>query len=297
MQFGDFLNKLATKIGAQDDPALIDLLSSSELANREVNDELAQRFDTGLMSLEGAKNNRDVLNHLKPIILKGVDDKFAPLAGKYGIATEIAAERNSYAKFDILERALTAKIDDLTRKAEGAGGKGENEEKLTKQIADLQKQLADLTAAKEKELSDYKAQVAKDQLEALVNFELNGKRYANQELGDTNVEIARTLITKALGEKGAVLVNEGGKLRLKNAASPELDYYDESHKAVTFTDFADRILADKHLLEVSNDTHDGGSGRQFTPQQPTTVTLGNGKQVDTSRIDAAAAASLADLEN
>ncbi len=91
MTLGDLLNTLASKCGLQQDQALIDLLSSSELAHSEVNDEFARRLDTGLMSLEGAKNNREVLNHLKPIILKAADDKFAVLAEKYGIADAMNA--------------------------------------------------------------------------------------------------------------------------------------------------------------------------------------------------------------
>lgn len=292
MQLGDFLNNLATKIGAQNDQTLVDLLSSAEISQHEIDDELAQRFDTGLMSLEGAKNNRDVLNHLKPIILKAADDKFAILAEKYGISDTIGAEQSTYKKFDLLENAIAAKIADLEKKAAGTS-QGETEKKLTKQITDLQAQLAQVTATKDKEIDDYKKAAAQQQLEFLINLELNGKRYANQDLGDTNVEIARSLISKALQERGAVLVNENGKLKLKQAGSTELDYYDESHKAVSFTDFANRLLAEKHLLEVSdNDDKD----RHIT-QKPATVTLPGGKTVDTSKIDAAAAASLADLES
>lgn len=295
MTLGDLLNKLATKIGAQDEQGLIDLLSHSEIATREIGDDLAQRFDTGLMSLDGAKNNSEVLKHLKPILLKSADDKFAALAEKFGFKDECAAEKSTYAKFDILERALDAKIAELEKKSGSASG--ENEKKLQQQITNLHQQLATLTATKDKELADYKAAAAKQQLDALINFELNGKRYANQELGDTNVDIARTLITKALEEKGAVLINDGGKLKLKNAASPELDYYDESHKAVSFSDFANKLLADKHLLEVSDDPgHQYGGGGRSTTQDPPPVII-NGKQVDTSKIDAAAAASLADLES
>lgn len=69
MTLGDLLNTLAAKIGLQNEPALIDLLSSADLAKHEVSDDLAQRFDTGLMSLDGAKNNRDVLASLKAFYL------------------------------------------------------------------------------------------------------------------------------------------------------------------------------------------------------------------------------------
>lgn len=293
MTLGDLLNKLATKIGVQEDQDLVDILSNSELANHEISDELGQRFDTGLMSLEGAKNNRDVLNHLKPIILKSADEKFAALAEKFGFGDEILNEKSTYAKFDILERSLAAKIAELERKGTPSG---DSEKKLTQQIEELHKQLAEVTALKDKEIADYKASAAKQELDFLVNFELNGKRYANRELGDTNVEIARALITKALNERGAVLVNEGGKLKLKQSGSPELDYYDESHKAVSFSDFTNRLLADKHLLEVSNDTDDIDGGGRRAPQYRPPVDVTTQPKVDTSRVDAAVAASLADLK-
>lgn len=300
MKLGDLLNNLASKIGLQNEQSFIDLLKSADIARQEVDDTLAQRFDTGLMSLDGAKNNRDVLNHLKPILLKSADDRFAVLAEKYGIADAINAEPSTYKKIDIFEAKLAEQIADLKRKAESASGnKTENEQKLTKQIADLQKQLADLTAAKDKEIADYKANAEKQQLDYLVNIELNGKRYANQDLGDTNVTIARTLLDKALAEQKAIIVNENGVLKLKQAEQPQLDYIDSSFKPVSFSDFANKLLADKHLLEVSDDTdgnRGGGGSSRFTSQQPTSITLRSGKEVDTGKVDAAIASSLADLE-
>lgn len=293
MKLGDLLNKLAAKIGSQNDQDLIDLLSSAEIAHVDVSDDLAQRFDTGLMSLDGAKNNRDVLNHLKPIILKAADDKFAILAEKYGIANEMQAEQSTYKKIDLLENALSAKMKDLEQRAQSASAtKGEEASRLTKQIEQLQKQIAEINEAKEREIANYKSESAKQQLDMLVNFELNGKRYANQELGDTNVTIARTLIEKALKDSKAILVNEDGVLKLKQAENPSLDYIDSGYKTVSFGDFANRILAEKHLLEVSQEVNDGGQTPQY---KPTTITLSNGSKVDTASIDSAAAASIADL--
>ncbi len=297
MTLGDLLNTLAAKIGLQNDPALIDLLSSADLAKHEVGDDLAQRFDTGLMSLDGAKNNRDVLNHLKPIILKAADDKFAILAEKYGIANEMQSEQSTYKKIDLLESALATRLADMEKKAQSnQNTKGEETAQLTKQIAELQKQIATISATKDNELAEYKKASAKQQLDMLVNFELNGKRYANQDLGDTNIDIARALITRAMQEQRATLVNDDGKLKLKQTDNPSLDFVDSGYKPVSFSDFVNRILADKHLLEVSNDHDNNGGGGNPAPQQPTTVTLTNGKKVDTASFDAAAAAALADLE-
>lgn len=297
MNLGDFLNNMAAKAGMQNDPALVDLLSSSELANTHIADEFANAMDTALMSLDGAKNNRDLLNHYKPIILKAADEKFAILAEKYGIVNEMQGEQSTYKKIDILENRLAAKMAELESKA-GNGAKSEETARLVKQIENLQKQIIEVQTAKDNELAQLREANQKQQMDMLINFELNGKRYANQDLGDTNVTIARALVDKALKADNAVLVYEDGVLKLKQADNPQLDYVDSGFKPVTFGDFTNRVLADKHLLEVSapEDTNRGGEWRTtFTPAQKT-VTLRNGKQTDTGNIDAAASASMADLE-
>lgn len=297
MNLGDFLNTLAAKSGMQNDPALVDLLSNSELANQHVSDDFANALDSSLMSLEGAKNNRDLLNHYKPIILKAADEKFAILAEKYGIVNEMQGEQSTYKKIDILENRLAAKMAELESKA-GKGAQSEETARLVKQIENLQKQIIEVQTAKDTELAQLREQHTKQQLDMLVNIELNGKRYANQDLGDTNITIGRALVEKALKEQNAVLVNEGGVLKLKQADNPQLDYVDSGFKPVTFGDFTNRVLAEKHLLEVSasDDTNRGDDWRStFTPT-PKTVTLRSGKQADTGNIDAAASASMTDLE-
>lgn len=300
MTLGDLLNTLAAKIGMQNEQDLIDLLSSSDIAHHEVSDQLAQRFDTGLMSLDGAKSNREVLNHFKPIILKAADDKFAVLAEKYGIAEQMQSEQSTYKKIDLLENALATRLADMEKKAQSNhSSQTEESERLTKTIADLQKQLASVTTAKDNELAEYKRTTAKQQLDMLVNFELNGKRYANQDLGDTNITIARALIDKAMQEQHATLVNDNGTLRLKQTDNPSLDFVDSGYKTVSFADFTNRVLADKHLLEVSNDNENTtrGNGSPAIPNTtPATITLTNGKKADTAGIDAAAAAAIADLK-
>jgi hypothetical protein len=292
MNLGDFLNSMAAKLGMQNDPGLVDLLSNSTLATTPISEEFANALDAGLMSLDGAKNNREVLNHFKPIILKAADDRFAILAEKYGIADQILGEQSTYKKIDILENRIAAKIAELENKAAGTG-KNEETAKLIKQIEGLQRQLQEMTTAKEAEIAAIRKETEAQQLDMLINFELNGKRYANLDLGDTNITIARALMEKALKEQGAVLVNDKGVLKLKQAENPQLDYVDSGYKTMTFADFTDRVLADKHMLEVSEGT---GGGRTDTPITTKTVNLRSGKQADTGDIDASAAASIADLE-
>lgn len=288
MKFGDFLNTLASKLGAQNDPALVSLLSNSSIANFEVADDLANKMDTGLLSLEGAKNNRDVLNHFKPIILKAADDKFAILATKYGLESDFANEKSTYNKIDLLEAKLAAKIAEAEAKAAQAGGnKSEEVTKLNQQLAALQKQLTDTTAAKDKEIATLKADGIKQQLDMMIGYELSGKQYANKDLGDTNITIARALLDKALQEQKITLVNENGVVRMKQKENPTLDVLDSGNKPMLFSEFTNKLLADKRMLAVSG----GGGGHQ---QKPGAFTPPESK-IDTSNFNAAVASSMADL--
>ena len=212
MKLGDLLNKLAAKIGSQNDQDLIDLLSSAEIAHVDVSDELAQRFDTGLMSLDGAKNNRDVLNHLKPIILKAADDTFAILAEKYGIANEMQAEQSTYKKIDLLENALSAKMKDLEQRAQSASAtKGEEASRLTKQIEQLQNflQLEVLKVFLEDEInitymSSHPSKYNMDEYGFIVNFD--GHIHQNNILNVINKIKPKTTYLRFLGsyEKNSI---------------------------------------------------------------------------------------------
>lgn len=272
MKLGDLLNRLAAKQGLQNNQTLIDLLSNAELANKEVADDFANSLDSGLMSLDGAKNNPALLNHFKPILLKAADDKFAILAEKYGISDEISQEKSTYKKFDILEQRIESKLAELKAK----GGKGSEEtERLTSQIADLQKQLATLNESKTNELKALAEKHQAEQMGMLVDFELAGKNFANKQLDrQINVLTAKTLLNAKLQESKAIIVNENGTLKLKQAENPTMDFVDSGYKPVSFADFTDKVLADAKLLEVS-------SGPQ--PKQPGVI-VHTQPQINTSKF-------------
>lgn len=289
MKLGDFLNTLAKKAGKENDPALIALLSNSELANRDIADELAASLDTSLMSLDGAKNNPAVLNHFKPIILKAADDKFAILAEKYGFSDEAAAEKSTYKKFDLLEGKLEAKIAELEKK-QGKSANPEKEAQLTAQIQQLQGQMAQLTEQRNKEVESLTTQHESQMTDMLVKFNLTGKKYANKDLpSEVNVLTAKTLLEAKLKESGAILVNENGTLKLKQSANPSMDFVDAGFKPVSFGDFTDKTLADNRLLEVSS-----GGNPPATPPAPGRVP--GQLQVNTAGFNAALESSLADIK-
>ena len=278
MKLGDFLTTLARKSNMNEDKALIDILSNSTLANTEIADSFANQLDSSLMSLEGAKNNPTILNHFKPIILKAADDKFAILAEKYGFTDDLQAEKSTYKKFDILESKIEAKIAELESK-QGKTNNAEKEAQLTRQIAEMQQKLADLNDAKVNEVKAVTSQYENQITDMFVNGILKGKKYV---IPDLDVDVVRGLLNKELKAKGAVLVRVNGEMKLKQADNPEMDFVDAGFKPVSFSDFTDKTLADKNLLDVS-----GGQQQQtHTPAQPQRVP---GNNINDSKFQAAMA--------
>ena len=280
MKLGDFLNKLAQKSNMQTDANLINFLSNAEIAGREISDDFANALDNSLMSLEGAKNNQQLLNHFKPILLKSADDKFAVLAEKYGFADEILLEKSTYKKFDILEAKIEAKLKEVNSATDK-----EKEAKLLKQYEDLQSQLQKLTETKANEIKAITDKYEGEITNMHFNSLLSGKKYATKDLpAEVNTQIARQLIERALQANKATIVRKDGTLKLVQTDNPEMDYVDSGFNKVSFSDFADKVLAENKLLEVSQQS-------QQTQTQHQTQQTQTQQTVNTSKFDAAFNAS------
>lgn len=261
MLIGEFLNTMAAKLGAQQNPHLVSLLANNQLTQAEIHDDLANLLNTGLMSLDGAKNNSDVQNHFKPIILKGVDERLDAIAKQFGFETELAAEKSTYKRAEIIASKMQALIDAEKNKN---GQPSEKENQLNQQLQQLQSQLQTAIAAKDGEIAQLKQAHESQLLSMLIDAELGDKPYANDAIPrNVNVMTARNLVDAMLKEKGVVAINDNGTLRLKQAANPTLDYMDEGFKPVSYSSFADKVLADSKMLRVST------AGKQQPTQQPT----------------------------
>ena len=282
MKLGDFLNTLAAKSKIELDFGTLSNKKLDELNQIELDDTVITQFDSSLMSLDGAKNNPEVLNHFKPIILKAVDNKYAILAEKYGLGDDFTNEKNTYKKADLLEAKIDAKLAELEAQ-KGKGGNAEKEQLLAKQLGELQTQLSTLTETSKNEVKSVTDRYENEITEMYVKNVLAGKKFATKELPiEVNTQMARLLIDKQLKDKGAMLVRKDGELKLVQAALPDMDFYMDN-KPVSFSDFTNKILADNKLLEVSQPTTQ-------TQQQTQVVQSTN---LNTSKFEAELAKSLA----
>lgn len=287
MKLGDFLNTMASKTGLQNDPTFVAFIQANpQLAGLDLDDKVAIPMNTGLMSLEGAKNNTDVKKHFDALVLNAIDGKLNPLAAEYGATAEFESEKSTYKRIDILTQKIAAKIAEIKGSSSDAS-KDAEVKRLTDEMQKLQQQLTTLTTDKNNEIANIKSAHAKEMLNTLIDINLSGKTYANKAVdAKTNLTIAKALLDSKLAERGAIVINENGQLKLKNATTPELDLLDESNQPLTFAQFTDKVLADAKLLEVSS----GGNGPQHQTiiQQPGAV--------DMSAYNAAVASALSDIE-
>lgn len=281
MKLGDFLNTTASKLGLQNDPTFVAFIQANpQLAQIEFDDKVAIPINTGLMSLEGAKNNTDVKKHYDALVLNAIDAKLNPLAETYGATTEFETERSTYKRMDILAAKIQAKIAEIEAKsASGEVTKDTEVKRLNGELTKLQNQLTALQTSKDAEIAKLKSDHEAAMRQSLIDFELSGKNYANDQLdATTNVTIARAILDKALATAGGVVVIKDGKLQLKNANAPELDLLDANNKPYTFTGFADKALADAKVLRVTTQANATQQQQRIVqptiqPQQPQQKTI------------------------
>jgi|SRR5665647_176612 len=291
MKLGDFLKTLAGKLNLQNDQALVALLARPELADQEIDDSLANPLNNGLMSLDGAKNNTLVKTHFTSQALNGVDTELMSAVTELELGDDAIAqfqgEKNTYNKL----RLFKEKVKEIKSKKVETNDQSKKAE-YEKQITELNTKMATLIGDSKKGLSDMTATHSKEIVDFMIQFSLQDKPYANKDMAPkVNMMIARSLLDEALASSGAVLVRDGNSLKLKQASSPDLDFYDKDHKPISYEDFATKILADNKLLQVSTPTDKTVPIPGFAQR----VVVPGAAPVNTAKMDAALAGSMADL--
>jgi hypothetical protein len=286
MKLINLFNEFATKCGKQNEPAVIDLLSRADLQNIDLADEVANAINNSLMTIDSAKNNPLLKSHFYALALGSADAEIMKTVELLNLGedfkNEISGVQNTYDK----QRKLASKVQEAIEALKAAKGNGNEKdiEKYTKKINDLNLQISQLkeTTVPKSELDVLKQTHEKQLTDYAFGNLLNSFNFADKGLSrEDMLLVAKSKIEKALDGK-AVLTRENNTLKLKNANDPALDYYDDSQKTVSFSDFAGKILADNKMLAVS-----GGK-----PNNTITQPNGGGNELDTSRYDASVAFAL-----
>ena len=253
MQFGTLVKNLAVKAGIKaDDPKLVELLA----VNATIPDDIASALDAlvkpdeGMFTLESAKNNPDLQKHFNAKIFNGMDAKLLSSAEAAGVSEEdlaaIKAEKNSYAKWDLLKGALQKNYETELGKHKGDKQPLLDEINKLKGLSKAEKEQF------EKALKDKQAEFDNALLNHFQDNYLTGKNFANSDIPkEISVKIAKELIANSLAaEKGKVTLKDG-KIHLINAELPDLGFQ-KNNKDISYNEYADSVLAANKLLKVTD---------------------------------------------
>lgn len=292
MKLVDLVKALIQKAGIPDtDADIAALLADANIANVEIADAKANLINNSLMNLSAAKNHPDVRKELINIgraeAFNGMDDEIKATMGELGIADDVKAK--------ILEEKSTTKRASLLAKEVKrleAEGKGADKTALTQQINDLNRQIGDIQRQAADNLAKKEEEYNQRYLAQSIDFDLAGFNYIfpKETPTATKLAAARASINRSLAEKGAkVVLDAAGNKKVVRADGT--DYYDETHKPVSYNDFITGALAHDNLLTASEDPADPGTHKTPTPQR----VPGNPDKVDHNFLRSADA-DLANLE-
>ena len=253
MLFGEFLNTHASKAGIKADNAeLVKFLSIKEIATAEIPDTLVSSFNS-LMTLDGAKNNPEVMKSIKAELYNGVDSEMNKAYAELGLddATkqELLLEKNTNAR---ITKSLK-KIADLER-AKAAAPKGEKAA-LEAEIATLNDTLKTIKTEHSNALKKMTEDNANNLLSYDLKNQLAGFNYAFPKEMPKNLQVETALLTinSNLQAKDAkFLRDETGALKLVRL-STGAEYFDTTtNTKVDAKAFIESTLAQNKLLAVTN---------------------------------------------
>lgn len=256
-KLGSVLERQFKKLGIE----ITDELKPLIELDTEIGDEVADKVDKGLLTIEAAKTNPDVLKTLRQNILGTADARMADIIKENGITMgeDYEKEQSTYEKLSLLSKAI---LEHGRKKAEAAGKEGISESIKKERAewalkeADLQKKLKDITDALTAKEKDFTTTREND----LTTFELQkillGKDndYVFPKEMDKNLKVTTALgaVNNELKKKGLVIKrDEAGSLVITDKDGNQA--YTESHEKISdVTSYIDGVLTQHKLLKVND---------------------------------------------
>lgn len=244
MKAGEFLKSIAKK-GDVDGQKLADFIASKEfttIQDVEIPNEITNRIDYTLMSVEAAKAHPEVRKIIKSETLNGADSVIEKVLTKLGYdesdIADLKAEKNTFQRIE----KLADKIQALESKK--AGGKSKDKETYDKEIEKLNESIRSLKESGENTVKD----LTKKHQEQLTDYELRtliaSKKLALPEDMPASLKTQTALIAvkNELAAKGYQIVNN----EVKKADGT--DAYDASNRKIDLTGLIEGALAQNKLL-------------------------------------------------
>lgn len=243
---GETLSNIFQKAGiAADNPLLKSLLSSPELANIQVPDELVTAVDTGLLSIDAAKNNHPEIKKVyTAAAYDGMDKHLISILGSDTFdeadLAEIKNEKSTSKKYEIAISKL---------KAAKASAKGADKEEINKQLTAAHEAARLAKLEVETVRNDYEGKIKGIHRSAAIKAVLANYKTIYDDLpGNVKIPSMEAIINQALQDKNAELsVDDNGNLVL--VGKDGANVFGSNHQQLSPQSFLDQSFAP--ILKVS----------------------------------------------
>lgn len=275
VKLGTLLERQFKKLGIE----VSEELKAIVALENEVPDELATKIDKGLLTMEAAKNNADLIKLFKQQTLAGADARMDDIIKEHGIIVDeaFANEKNTYEKIGLLVKAgLSTGI----KKGEAVNKENISEvlkkerDAFAQKEADYNKKLADLTTSLTAKETEFTTTRESD----LTSFELQKilltKDYVFPKDMDNSIKVqtAMSALNKDLSTRGLKISRDAaGSLVITDKDGNKA--YTEKHEPIEKVDsYIDGVLTHNKLLNINDPNQPapgaGGSGGARTILQP-----------------------------
>lgn len=250
VKIGQFILDIAAKAGVNIDttsPELIDILASGV----EIPESVSNAFNSAkILTPEAARNNKELKFHYFSQAMNGIDAEIESILDQYEFPedarTEIKSVNSTFGKLPILAQ----KMKDLHEKRDSATGSDKTA--LTKQINDLQAEMANKLREKDEAIAAEKNNASSRITNMILRNKIASRKLDTSKFdSDMMQDIALNLLNKELQTKGAKIINHNDELRLRRVDDEQLEFY-ENNNRVTIDSFIDQLLANNKLLAVTD---------------------------------------------
>lgn len=250
-KINEFLKTLIIKAGGNPEDEKLKAALAAIVADTEVNDDVVNAIEQGLISIDNAKNNHpDIKKHYTALALNGLDSELERLMEEErfdeATITELKGEKSSTKRAALIAK----KIKELEASKAGQG-KAETKA-LNEKIAELNGELRKIKDNENNIKSDYEKKLRdKDKGYAMRNI-LSAYQTIYDKLDPETKNISiNAILEKNLRSKGYQLdVDENGNLII--ATKDGSTAFTDDHRPLTPKIFFDKVMADENLLVVSD---------------------------------------------
>lgn len=240
MLIGELINNLAAKAGVPTDNAeLKSLLASPELANITVPEVLVTSIDSGLLSIDAAKNNHpDIKKKYFADAYDGMDKQLIALVASdtfdQADLDEIKAEKSTSKKAELIVTKL---------KAAKSQAKGADKDEINRQLAAAHEVARLAKAEVETVKNSYETQISDIRKQAAIKAVFGNYKTIYDDLPQAvKTATMEALINQGLQDKNAELkTDEHGNLQLVSKDGSNV--FGDNHVQLTPQSFLDKTFA------------------------------------------------------